>query len=152
EAVPGGPITPAERPYPGRCSTMFPELFGHFFRKSTRKAQRAPRATPRVEPLEDRVVPALARTAPLTLQGMAGTVSLSNTAQLTFTSGNTRVTLEPIASAFNVDNAGNLFELNSNGRLWGLPAGADPNLIGQGGWQLLDINVGTFSLSANGVM
>jgi hypothetical protein len=132
----------------------FRRLFARCFREAAlRKPGRANRARPRLEALEDRLVPAVAHTASLTLQGTGGTVTLSSSGLLQFqpTALGPAVALESICSAFNVDGNNNLFELNSRGRLWELPGGANPAVSGPGGWVSLDSNVGAISV-AGGVL
>src|SRR5262245_14465537 len=52
-------------------------LHALFDNQPSRQARPGGRARPSLEPLEDRLTPALASTAPLTLSGVAGTVTLS---------------------------------------------------------------------------
>jgi hypothetical protein len=101
-----------------------------------------------LEPLEARLTPAVAHITPLTLGGTTGTASLSNTGQLTFsppTPGKAQV-LDRTCSAFNVDTAGNLWFLESDGDLWEVVAGPQSRKVRR------DTNVGAFSLSAAGVV
>jgi hypothetical protein len=131
---------------------MLRHLLDRLRPKASLRQKQPRRARLTLESLEDRLVPALASTAPLTVQGASGTVTLSNTGQLTFTAGNSTTTLETICSSYNVDGANNLFEQNSNGMLWELPSGANFNVIGPGGWRWLDNNSGSVSLAADGTL
>ena len=129
-------------------STWVRSIFGRGARRSAAIRVSKNSCRLKVEGLEDRTVPAVAQTVPFSLQGNAGALSLSNDGLLSFAAGQNTTVLERRASAFNVDPQGNLYELNSNGDLWRLPAGGNPNAS----WQFLDNNVGSFGLSANGVM
>jgi hypothetical protein len=123
------------------------DLFCNYANRLFRQARRPARTRLELESLEDRVVmnQGVANSTALILQGAAGTVRLTNRAQLIFTNTATQATttLETIASSFNVDGKNNLFELNEHGMLWELPSGADPTIVGSGGWVLLDNNVGS---------
>lgn len=124
------------------------KLCSGFKTNPSRAIRRRASFSPRLELMEDKLAPALAHVAPLTFHGVPGSASLSNTGQLTFTPtapGPTK-TLDTICSAFNVDTAGNLWLLESNGYLKQLTAGPAQR------WILRDTNVGSFSLSASGVL
>src|SRR5436305_1243068 len=102
--------------------TLLRRFYSSLFQKTAMPhANRGNRVRPWMEALEERVVPALAHSAPMTLQGTPGIVTLANNGGLAFKAGAVTTSLDKIASAFNVDTGGNLFELNSNANLWELP-------------------------------
>jgi hypothetical protein len=127
---------------------MLRHLLDLLDRKASLRQKQPPRARLTIELLEDRLVPAL----PYNIQGPSGTFTLSNTGQLTVLTAAGTTTLETICSSFNVDQAGNLFELNSKGMLWELPSGANHKVVGPGGWRFLDRNIGSFSMSTSTII
>jgi hypothetical protein len=108
----------------------------------------------RLEALEDRLVPSVAHSAAGNLNGVAGTFTLANTGNLTFTPTASKVVtfVDSNVAEFNVDTVAdakggpNLWELKTNGNLWELPGGMTAQ------WTLQDTNTGAMSLAPNGIL